>query len=102
MRVEGDERPLPPTVDVSAYRIVQEALTNTLKHAGSSTARIRLRYVHDALEVEVTDSGVGDQSTDRGGHGLAGMRERVTLFGGELHVGTRPDGGYSVAARLPL
>ena len=100
--VEGEVRPLPPGVDLSAYRIVQEALTNALRHAGDASARVVLRYRADALEVEVADDGRGPTRDDgAGGHGLIGMRERVQLFGGELEAGARPGGGFAVRARLP-
>jgi signal transduction histidine kinase len=94
---------------------VQEALTNSLKHAGPATATVRLRYATEALEVQVADDGRGVESaegrrptdSDRqdrrsAGHGLIGMRERVALFGGALEVGSRPGGGFQVAAHLPL
>ena len=105
--VEGEARPLPAGVDLSAYRIVQEALTNILKHAGPARAEVRLRYGSDALEVRVADDGRGGtgQPADAGkepGHGLVGMRERVALFGGELRAGPGQSGGYAVTARLPV
>jgi signal transduction histidine kinase len=100
--VEGEPRLLPPGVDLSAYRIVQEALTNALKHAGSASARVRIRYGAEALEVEIADDGPGAANGDAGGHGLIGMRERVLVFGGDLETGPRPEGGYTVRARLPL
>jgi signal transduction histidine kinase len=100
--VEGEERPLPPGVDLSAYRIVQEALTNALKHAGPARALVRIRYGDAALDVEVADDGAGSDNGDGGGHGLVGMRERVSVFGGELRSGPRAGGGYAVHARLPL
>ncbi|TMD94395.1 MAG: sensor histidine kinase [Chloroflexi bacterium] len=102
LRVEGTARPLPPGVDLSAYRIVQEALTNTLRHAGPTEARVLLRYRPDALEVRVSDSGRGSAAPPSGGHGLIGMRERVALFGGELVAGAVPGGGFAVRAVLPL
>jgi signal transduction histidine kinase len=103
MTVEGDSRPLPPTVDVSAYRIVQEALTNTLKHAAASRADVYLRYWPDELEVEVVDDGrgTGNGAAHRdGGLGLIGMRERVALHGGRLTAESAPGGGFAVRARL--
>jgi signal transduction histidine kinase len=103
--IEGQPRPLPAAVDLSAYRIVQEALTNTLKHARAVKARVRVRYGPRELELTVVDDGRGivDQAElAGGGHGLVGMRERVALFGGELEVGPRPGGGLRVAARLPF
>lgn len=100
--VEGEPRPLPPGVDLSAYRIVQEALTNSLRHAGGASARVRLRYEPDALELEVIDDGPGPAADNiGGGHGLIGMRERAQLFGGEVVAGSRPGGGFAVRARLP-
>jgi len=104
--VEGRPAELPSSVDLSAYRIVQEALTNSLKHAGASRARVAIRYLPDSLDLEVTDDGRGvserGPSGDKEGRGLVGMRERVALFGGELSVGPLPEGGYRVHARLPL
>ena len=102
-RVEGTPTPLPPGVDLSAYRIVQEALTNTLKHGGQAAAEVVVRYEAGALEVEVVDNGAGSQAGGNGtGHGLIGMRERVALHGGMLEAGARGDRGYAVRARLPL
>ncbi|HSD48470.1 MAG TPA: ATP-binding protein, partial [Actinomycetota bacterium] len=100
--IEGTPQPLSPGVDLSAYRIVQEALTNTLKHAGDAHARVLLRYGLDALEIEVADDGRGAIDADGGGQGLIGMRERVQLFGGTFESGPRPGGGFLVRARLPL
>jgi signal transduction histidine kinase len=101
--VEGQPRPLPLGIDLSAYRIVQEALTNSLRHGGGASARVVVRYEPDALELEVADDGPGppDDPGAPGGHGLIGMRERVQLFGGELEAGPRPGGGFLVRARLP-
>jgi signal transduction histidine kinase len=95
--------PVPAGVAVSAYRIVQEALTNTLKHAGpDATASVRLDFGRDRLEIQVTDDGRGAASLDDGaGHGMIGMRERVAALGGQLWAGPRAGGGYLVAARLP-
>jgi len=104
LRTEGESRPLPPGVDLSAYRIVQEALTNTLRHAGAAGAMVVVRYGGAGVEVEVTDDGRGPGSSGSGaagGHGLAGMRERVGMFGGELEVGAREGGGFRVRALLP-
>ncbi|MGH9224003.1 MAG: sensor histidine kinase [Acidimicrobiales bacterium] len=105
LRVEGEPRPLDSGVDLSAYRIVQEALTNTLKHAGPAEAHVVVRYGAGDVELEITDDGRGG-GADSGngaadGHGLVGMKERVSLFGGELRAGPRPGGGYLVRARLP-
>ncbi|MEA2284061.1 MAG: hypothetical protein QOJ21_104 [Solirubrobacteraceae bacterium] len=106
LELEGEPVPLPPGVDLSAYRIVQEALTNALKHAGPARARVRVRYRHDELELEILDDGPGPLAATNGadpdGHGLVGMRERVSLFGGDLAAGQRREGGYAVRARLPL
>jgi signal transduction histidine kinase len=106
--VNGSGAPLPAAVDVSVYRIVQEALTNVLKHAGSAHAEVSIGYVDDTVTIEVTDDGPGLEVADlvwaeaaQGGRGLAGMRERVALFGGDLRAGPRPDGGFAVRARLP-
>jgi signal transduction histidine kinase len=99
--VEGEVIELPPGVDLSAYRIVQEALTNALKHAGPARARVLIRYAQGALQLEITDDGRSIAETG-GGHGLTGMHERVALFGGRLESGRRPEGGYSLRAMLPL
>jgi signal transduction histidine kinase len=101
--VDGD-LPLPAVVDVSVYRIVQEALTNVLKHAGPARASVTIGCEQDTVTIEVTDNGTGQQGdgSPGGGHGLAGMRERAAVFGGELAAGPRPGGGFAVRARLPL
>jgi signal transduction histidine kinase len=103
--MEGVPEDPPPAVALTAYRIVQEALTNTLRHAGAgSSADVRVRYGPDDVEVDVLDDGRGSAALPSAGAGagLAGMRERVALFGGTLDVGRRPGGGWSVSARLPL
>ena len=102
LHVEGSARSVPAGVDVSAYRIVQEALTNALRHAGPAHARVTVRYAERAVEVEVVDDGHGAPETNGSGHGLIGMRERVALFGGELETGRRDGGGYAVRAHLPF
>jgi signal transduction histidine kinase len=107
LRIEGEPRPIAPGVDLSAYRIVQEALTNALKHAGPASARVTVRYGDTALDVEIADDGEGapaggGHEANGDGHGLVGMRERVALFGGDLATGRRRGGGYAVRARLPL
>jgi signal transduction histidine kinase len=107
LRVEGTPSPLPAGVDLSAYRIVQEALTNVVKHAGPAHAQVTIRYRDHEVAVEVIDDGPGVAAVAadgrRGtGHGLIGMAERVAAFGGDLEVGPRPGGGFRVAARLPL
>jgi signal transduction histidine kinase len=99
--IEGAPAELPPGVDLSAYRIVQEALTNALKHAGPATARVTLRYRDCAIDVEICDDGTGGGNEDGTGQGLAGIQERVAIFGGEVNSGPRADGGYVVRARLP-
>ncbi|TMB68905.1 MAG: sensor histidine kinase [Chloroflexi bacterium] len=103
-RVEGEARPLSPAVDLSAYRILQEATTNVLKHARARRVDIRVRYAETMLALDVRDDGAGDgrDPTASSGHGLIGMRERVALFGGKLHAGRNRAGGFSVHARLPL
>ena len=101
--VEGERRPLPPAVDLSAYRIVQESLTNAMKHAGPCRATVRLRYEPEALDVEVVDDGRGPGPTDGAGRGLAGMRERTAVLGGRLEAGPAAGGrGFAVRARLPI
>jgi signal transduction histidine kinase len=103
LTVEGEANALPAAVDLSAYRIVQEALTNAMKHAGPASARVTVRYGAEDLELDIVDDGSGAVvNGDGGGHGLIGMRERVTMFGGELAAGERHEGGYAVRARLPL
>jgi len=103
VHIEGEPVVLPPGVDLSAYRIVQEALTNTLRHAGDARARVGVRYSPSALELEIVDDGAGAPAKVNGsGHGLIGMRERTALYGGRLDAGPRPGGGYCVRARLPL
>ena len=103
LRVEGEVAALPPGVDVSAYRIVQEALTNALKHAGPARARVLVRYGAGEVELEISDDGPGPAvGNGDGGHGLVGMRERVSVYGGELESGGLPEGGYAVRVRLPF
>ncbi len=101
LRVTGAVRELPPGIELSAYRILQESLTNVVKHAGTSSASASLDYREDGLTIEITDTGVGGQVDGRG-HGLAGMRERVQLYGGSLDVGPLPGRGFRVSASLPL
>jgi signal transduction histidine kinase len=98
--VEGEPRRLPPGVDLAAYRVVQEALTNALKHAGAARAEVSIRYRATALELAVTNDGHARRN-GRVGHGLVGMRERVALYGGEFEAGPRRGGGYLVRASLP-
>jgi len=101
LAIEGEPTELPPGIDLSAYRIVQEALTNALKHAGPATARVTLRYGEDSLELEIADDGSGSAAGNGGGHGLVGIKERVAMLGGEVEAGGRLAGGYTVRARLP-
>ncbi|HEX3489588.1 MAG TPA: sensor histidine kinase [Streptosporangiaceae bacterium] len=102
--IDGDPAALPAAVDLSVYRIVQEALTNVLKHAGPARAQVTIGCADEAVTIEVTDDGTRAASLQppAGGHGLAGMRERAAIFGGELQAGPRPGGGFAVRARLPL
>jgi signal transduction histidine kinase len=110
LRVEGQVRPLPPGVDLSVFRIVQEALTNSLRHAGPARATVVVRYGADCVDVEVTDDGQGPAAGGRtpagdgaeAGHGLVGIAERVGMLGGSLRTGPRPQGGFFVSAQLPI
>jgi signal transduction histidine kinase len=103
LRIEGDPRELPVGIQLSAYRIVQEALTNALKHAGNARARVSVRYEADSLELEIADDGAGAASrAPGGGHGLVGMKERVALYGGRFQANRSPGGGFVVKAALPL
>lgn len=102
LQVEGDRVPLPPGIDLTAYRLVQEGLTNARKHSNASQTEVRLRYAPDGLEVEVCDNGRGAVTVDEGGHGLAGMRERVSIYGGDFDAGPRAEGGFRLWARLPV
>jgi len=103
LSVEGERRDLPVGIELSAYRIVQEALTNALKHAGDAHASVHVRYGVDSLELEIIDDGAGAAApVASGGHGLVGMRERVALYGGRFDAGRRPSGGFSVRVLLPV
>jgi signal transduction histidine kinase len=102
LNVEGQVAPLPPGVDLCAFRIVQEALTNTIKHAGPAQAEVNVRYSGEDVEIEVSDNGQGLNGAGDVGHGLLGMKERATLCGGTLETGDVPGGGFAVRARLPL
>jgi signal transduction histidine kinase len=99
---EGTPVELAAGIDLSAYRIVQEALTNALKHAGPARARVRVSYLSGHLELEVVDNGIGNGTGGGSGHGLVGIRERAELYGGQVEAGRCPDGGYAVRARLPI
>lgn len=102
LRVEGDRPELSPGVDLSAYRIVQEGLTNALKHAKGAHAQVLIRYVDSHVQLEIADDGPGQATTDGLGHGLVGMRERVALYGGTLEAGPRDGGGFILRAELPV
>jgi signal transduction histidine kinase len=102
LHVDGEPFPLPRGIDLSAYRIVQEGLTNALKHARASDADVIVRYRPDEVEIEVRDNGAGSVATDGLGHGLVGVRERVKIYGGEMSAGTAPEGGFVLSTRLPI
>ena len=102
LHVEGERLPLPRGVDLSAYRIVQEGLTNALKHARASAADVTIRYRPDELQLEVRDDGIGAATSDGLGHGLVGIRERVKIYGGEMSAGTENGGGFVLRTRLPV
>ncbi len=103
LRIDGEQRDIPVGIDLSAYRIVQEGLTNALKYAGDARTAVRVRYGVDSLEIEILDDGQGRQpEVEQGGHGLVGMRERVALYGGTLDAGRRPAGGFAVRVLLPI
>jgi signal transduction histidine kinase len=122
VQVDGERGPVPPGVDLSAYRIVQEALTNVIKHAAAATACVKVSYEKGSVALEITDDGPDRKDGGRGagpgrpggpragaatspfstGHGIIGMRERVAVFGGEFAAGPRADGGFRVFARLPI
>ena len=102
LHVDGEPVPLPRAIDLSAYRIVQEGLTNALKHARASHADVTVHYGSDELQIEVRDNGQGTSTSDGLGHGLVGVRERVKIYGGEMTAGTAPQGGFVLSTRLPL
>ena len=102
LRIEGDASPLPRAIELSAYRIVQEGLTNALKHAGATKADVVVRYEPHALQLEVRDDGLGNTTSDGLGHGLVGIRERVKIYGGEMSAGAANGGGFVLSTRLPL
>jgi signal transduction histidine kinase len=102
LKVEGEAAKLPASVDLAAYRLVQEGLTNTLKHAQAHRAEVLVRYGNGEVELVVADDGNGKGGGDGGGHGLVGLRERITVVGGELNAGPLAGGGYEVRARLPM
>jgi signal transduction histidine kinase len=102
LRVEGDAVELPAGIDLTAYRLVQEGLTNTLKHANATRGEVLIRYQNGRVELVVRDNGSSRVSGGGGGHGLVGIRERVAVVGGELHAGPRRGGGYELRAQLPV
>jgi signal transduction histidine kinase len=102
LHVKGDAFPLPRALDLSAYRIVQEGLTNALKHARATTADVTVRYGRDDVQLEVRDDGVGTPTSDGRGHGLVGIRERVKIYGGEMTAGSANEGGFVLSTRLPI
>jgi signal transduction histidine kinase len=101
LTVEGDLDQVPPGVDLSAYRVIQEALTNVLKHAAPATATVIVDCGTDQLDINITDNGTRPTSPPGGGHGLNGMKERVEVLGGEIHTGPATPSGFTVQARLP-
>ena len=102
LHVDGDPLELPRGIDISAYRIVQEGLTNALKHADATQAEVALRYASEELRIEVSDNGDGAAGSDGRGLGLIGIHERVKLYGGEMSTATTTGGGYTLTAGLPL
>jgi signal transduction histidine kinase len=103
LEVTGEPAPLPEGIELSAYRIVQEALTNALKHAHGAHASVYIRHDHETLDLVVRDDGMGERTTlDRGGHGLVGMRERVAMYGGTFEAGPERPVGFAVRVRLPV
>jgi signal transduction histidine kinase len=102
VHVDGAPFPLPHAMDLSAYRIVQEGMTNALKHSGASRVDVTVRYRTDELQIEVRDNGIGGPAGDGLGHGLVGVRERVKIYGGEMTAGVARQGGFVLNARLPL
>jgi signal transduction histidine kinase len=102
LTVEGEPRSLPAGMDLAAYRVVQEALTNAIKHAGAAPTEVTVRWAPSHLELEIVDTGSQAANGHGGGHGLVGMEERVKLYDGELRAGRRAGGGFEVVARLPL
>jgi signal transduction histidine kinase len=101
VRRRGERRPLPPDVDLSAFRLIQEAVTNVIRHAGTACCDVVVNQSPDELTIEITDDGRGGPAAGPG-HGIPGMRERVGLLGGDFVAGPRPEGGFRVAARIPV
>src|SRR5581483_807530 len=102
LRIEGTPVALPATLDLTAYRLVQEGLTNAIKHARAKRADVLVRYADGHVELSVTDDGTGDGGGESGGHGLMGLRERVSVYGGELEAGPLAEGGFRLRARIPV
>jgi signal transduction histidine kinase len=102
LEVQGDRHPLPASVDLAAFRIVQESLTNIVRHAAAGSVKVQLTYGNGDLTLQIDDDGRGDVGQSGGGSGIAGMRERATALGGELEAATQPSGGFRVRARLPI
>ena len=102
LQIEGRVEPLPAGIDLTAYRLVQEGLTNAIKHARAQHAKVLVRYGDGHVELTVTDDGMGDGGGESGGNGLVGMRERVSVYGGVLEAGPLAEGGYQLRARLPV
>ena len=106
VRIEGDSRPLPGMIDLVAFRVVQEALTNVIKHAGDASAEVKVAYTARALQIDIIDDGRGPGRADpepaKSGHGLIGMQERLAVYGGELRTSRGRGGGFHVRARIPL
>jgi signal transduction histidine kinase len=102
LRIEGEPVPLPAGLDLTAYRLVQEGLTNAVKHAQASQAEVVVRFTDGQVELTVSDDGEGGGDGGGGGHGLVGMRERVSVYGGELEAGPRAGGGFRLRATLPV
>jgi signal transduction histidine kinase len=102
LAIEGESRALPAALELSAFRVVQEGLTNALKHAREAHVRALLRYGRDELQVNVADDGAGGGNGAGSRRGLAGIRERVEVFGGRLEAGPRPGGGWTLEASFPL
>jgi signal transduction histidine kinase len=102
VRIDGEPFPLPRGIDLSAYRIVQEGLTNTVKHAAASHAEVTVRYSRDEIRIDICDDGQGAETGDGLGHGLIGVRERVNLYGGKMSAGTANGRGFVLSTRLPV
>ena len=102
LRMSGTDRPMSPALELSVYRVVQEALTNALKYAGPARAWVSVNWAGDQLELQVENDGQVDHGEGGGGHGLVGMKERISVVGGTLESGPRPGGGFVVKARIPI